>query len=157
MSRRLGLMICAACLVLAAAAEQSVAQVVITPGAVREASRGGAAGARSPGRMVSDGLARARGVEPRPLAPIEITETQATSARSQLIVDLLEIVFRDLNLAIVGIHNALLAQAGRSPVIPASIIPTTTGVDGSSGIDLDAAANLLDQFSDFLPLGDFGS
>ena len=100
---------------------------------------------------------RALEIEPRPLAPIEITETQATSARSQLIVDLLEIVFRDLNLAIVGIHNALLAQAGRSPVIPASVFPTTTGVDGSSGIDLDAAASLLDQFSDFLPLGDFGS
>ena len=115
MSRRLGLMICSVCLVAAAAAEQSSAQVVITPGAVRFDSKGGAAGARSPGRMVLDGVVRAAELKPRPLAPIEITETRTTSTRTQLIVDLIEIVFRDLNLAIVGFHNALLARAGRPP------------------------------------------
>ncbi len=157
MSRRLGLMICAGWLVLAAAVEQSSAQVVITPGAVRFDSKGGAAGARSPGRMVLDGVVRAAELRPRPLVPIEITDTRTTSASTQLIVDLIEIVFRDLNLAIVGFHNALLARAGRPPFIPSSIFPTSNDTGGPPGIDLGDAASLLDQFSDFLPLGDFGS
>ena len=133
MSRRLGLMICSGWLVLAAVVEQSSAQVVITPGAVRFDSKGGAAGARSPGRMVLDGVVRAAQLKPRPLVPIEITDTQTTFARTQLIVDLIDIVFRDLNLAIVGFHNALLARAGRQPFIPAGIFPTTSDTGHSRG------------------------
>jgi hypothetical protein len=157
MSKRLGLMICGGGLVLALAVEQSGAQVVITPGAVRADSRGGAAGGRSPGLMVSDGLARARGIEPRPLAAIEITETDATSARSQLIADLLQTVFEDLNLAIVGFHNALLARAGRPPVIPVSLFQSPNNTGGTPAIDLGDAASLLDQFADFLPQGNAGN
>ncbi len=152
-------MICSGWLVLAAAVEQSSAQVVITPGAVRFDSKGAAAGARSPGRMVLEGVIRYEAVRARPLIPIEITEggDDVISLRSQLIADLLQTVFDNLNLAIVGFHNALLARAGRPPFIPASIFPTTGDSGGPSGIDLGDAANLLDQFSDFLPQGDLGN
>jgi hypothetical protein len=128
-------------------AEFASAQVIVTPGHIRQSARGDAAALRAPGNMVGAGLARLRGdFEIRPLAIREITEEKQPSLLSEVMVEALGTIFQNLNLALVGLQNTIRAQGGRSPVIPSSILPST-GNDTTGGSDLQG---LIDQFSGLL-------
>jgi hypothetical protein len=124
-------------------AATSYGQVVTTPGAIWESTGAGAQGGRSPGQMVGDGLVRAAGLMPDALAYTEITEMDAPSLRTQLMVEAVDTFFRDLNTALVLYQNVILGRAGRTPVIPSSVLPTTSGGD----LDLSDLSSLIDRFS----------
>ena len=126
-------------------AAPSHGQVVTAPGAIWESTGIGAQGLRAPGKMVGAGLARAADLMPDALAYTQITETDAPSLRTQLMVDVVDTFFRDLNTALVMFQNVILGRAGRPPGIPSSLLPTTS----SGALDLSSLSGLIDQFSNF--------
>lgn len=78
------------------------------------------AGGRAPGNMVSAGVAQTIDFGNRAFAGTVITEAApGTSIRAETIAASLNILFEQLNLAIVAFHNLLRARAGLSPVLPA--------------------------------------
>lgn len=120
------------------------AQVITTPGQVRISSGGAAAGFRAPGNMVSNGVARAKGFTPNPLAIIEITETEpTTSLRAQLLADSISIIFQQVNNAIYVFNNLIRARGGLPLAAPVSVSTTFTS-QPTGGLD-----SLLDQFGGF--------
>jgi len=137
------------------------AQDIIEGGTALENSRGGAVRERAPGRMVTAGVSRAQEFQNSIRGGIEITEpAPVSSPRSELLAESIAAVFNQINLAIVGFHNLLLARAGRPAVIPESIIasvPTddddgrtddADNADDFGGVDLGGLdiGGLLDQF-----------
>jgi hypothetical protein len=155
----IGLLASVAAMFTAASAQ---GQGVITGFPVNENVRGGALHQRAPGNMVRAGVARAQEFANAAAAGVEITETaDETSVWSNALAESIATVFNQLNLAIVGFHNLLLARAGRPPVVPTTIVPATSG-GGSSGGGRPGGAlpdrgglpdlgGLLDQFGDLLP------
>ena len=147
MTRKRTIPLLLATVVIVGFASSVEAQVIISPGAVWETTGGGSAGFRAPGNMVSSGIGRAASLMPNPLAHPQITETASASLRTQVIVANLETFFQTLNTAIVALHNVILARAGRSPVIPSSVLaPSSSGslVPPSSGGS--SFTDLIDQF-----------
>lgn len=109
-----------------------------------------ATGGRSPGRMVTAGLARAQataaGGRAQVAAP-QITETlRPTPIRAQFLADVIEILFEQLEQTFLFLGSRWLARAGLGPLLPADLFfPPPDG----SGSDL---SDLLDQIG-----GDPGS
>lgn len=90
-----------------------------------EAARGGAARARSPGIMVSIGVAQALSSADTARAGVVITETsRATSRLTDLIVETLEDFFDQLNLLIIGFSAALHERAGE-PLSLGDLLPAS--------------------------------
>lgn len=75
----------------------------------------GAAGARSPGNMVSAGVGQALNFGNHVTVITE--QTRPTSLRAETIAASLQILFDQLNQALLLFHNLILAQAGRPPEI----------------------------------------
>lgn len=94
-----------------------------------------AAGIRAPGRMVQAGIGRQQTAIVSPRFGFNITETSfPLNPRQVFLIDAIQIVFNQLNQAIVLFQNALLARAGEPPVIPPSLLPTgTLGTPGTQG------------------------
>lgn len=96
-------------------------------------ARAGSVRLRDPGNMVNAGVAAAIDFSNNAQAPIEIVVTSLpTSIRAQLIADSLQIVFDELNQAIVLFHNLLLARAGKPPIIPI-VTPVTVPPGDNNG------------------------
>lgn len=76
-------------------------------------TRGGAVGARAPGRLVQAGLSRHAEFTNFQFG---ITEMQTPSPRSQALAAALELFFEDLNAAIQSFAALLLARAGQNPL-----------------------------------------
>ena len=74
-----------------------------------------AAGARSPGNMVSAGVGQA--VNFGNHVTVITDQGPQTSLRAETIAASLQILFDQLNQALLLFHNLILAQAGRSPEI----------------------------------------
>lgn len=74
-----------------------------------------AAGARSPGNMVGAGVAQA--VNFGNHVTVITEQTRPTSLRAETIAASLQILFDQLNQALLLFHNLILAQAGRPPEI----------------------------------------
>ncbi len=99
------------------------AQVIIDGGRARDNLR--SAAGRAPGNMVSAGVGRALAHANSFWAPVQITETSRPStARALFVADAIEILFGQLNDAIMLFQNLLLARAGRTPVIPSDFLPS---------------------------------
>ena len=89
---------------------------------------GGALAARSPGNMVSAGVGRALAAADFAKGGIEITETtRPISPRAVFLVDAIEIIFDQLNSALLLFENVLRLRAGLPPLVPQVTPPTTTG------------------------------
>ena len=147
MSKRKSLILVPVAAIVVAVASSAQAQlaggdVIRSPQAVWNNSKAGAVAQRSPGNMVAAGVARAQ-LTNRSVTPhIQITETGGElSPGKMFLIDAIGIIFSDLNLAIVAIHNVILAQAGQPPVIPTSILPGLTSAD-DGGLDL---GGIIDQ------------
>ena len=98
---------------------------------------GGALAARSPGNMVSAGVARAREAADFARGGIEIVETtRPISPRAVFLVDAIEIIFNQLNSALLLLENALRLRAGLPPLIPQGVPLPSTGNGGSDNVDL---------------------
>ncbi len=85
---------------------------------------GGALAARAPGRMVNAGIGRSVGFAEFARSVPNITDLDSgeLSPRQMFLVDAIDIVFDQLNLAILGFHNLFLARAGEPPYIPADML-----------------------------------
>lgn len=147
MSKRKSLVLLPIAAIVVAVAAPAQAQLaggdtIQSPQAVWNNSNAGAVAQRSPGNMVAAGVARAQLTNRSASPHIQITETGGElSPGKMFLIDAIGIIFSDLNLAIVAIHNVILAQAGEPPVIPASILPDLGGTDGG-GLDL---GGIIDQ------------
>ncbi len=122
--------------------------------AVERNSKQGAVAARAPGRMVSDGVARATEAKNRLLTRPEITEdgSDQLSPLGQARVESLQIMFQSLNFLIGSLHNVMLAQAGRPPVqIPIIDFPESGGGNGDPVVQpLPGGVDIGDLIGDFL-------
>ena len=100
----------------------------------------GALAARSPGNMVSAGLARVREAADFARGGIEIVETTVpTSPGDVFLADAIEIIFDQLKSVILLFENVLRLRAGLPPLVP-QVTPTTTvdeNVDGESTGDVN--------------------
>ena len=98
---------------------------------------GGALAARSPGNMVSAGVVRASAAADFARGGIEIVETtRPISPRAVFLVDAIEIIFNQLNSALLLLENALRLRAGLPPLIPQDVPLPSTGNGGSDNVDL---------------------
>ncbi len=106
----------------------------------------GALAGRSPGNMVSAGVARTLAAADFGRSIIEIDEPLAgPDPKATFLVDAIEIVFDQLNRAILLFENALRLRAGLPPRVPIDFnVPSTddgSQVDGT--VDAGAIADLL--------------
>ncbi len=137
------LMSCRAGAVLLAFCGLPVAYGQVSPPgrSAQENASSGAVASRAPGNLVTAGVARTLQAADLARAGVEITETERpTSIGDQLLADSIEIVFSQLNQAIVLLENLFLAQVGQPPVIPTNVI---TGSNGAGASDLGALSNQL--------------
>lgn len=96
-----------------------------------------ATGARSPGNMVGDSLARVLGARNDGRAGVEITQTsRPTSPRAQFLAEAAQIILDQVNQLVVFFQNMLLVSAGLPPIVTTDILPPTTGTEGAGSTDL---------------------
>ena len=96
---------------------------------------GGAIRLMAPGNMVSAGVGRMSEFRDQAQAPIEIVETERpVSLRAQTLSAAIEIVFEQINEALVLLHNLILVRAGRDPQLPGTTAATGK-VDSARMID----------------------
>ncbi len=88
------------------------------------------AGLRSPGDMVSSGLARAQQAVRSPRLGFSITEQPTLTPRQTFLIDAINIVFNQLNQAIAVLDTVLRAQRGGSLSLPSA--STASGGSGST-------------------------
>ena len=87
-----------------------------------DAASGGAVRSRSPGNMVSAGVAAVFDAADAARAGIQITEAPPpVSIRSQALADSIEIVFAQLNTMLALLENVLQARSGQAISIPQNI------------------------------------
>ena len=94
-----------------------------------------AAGARAPGDMVISGVAQAVDFGNAGQSGVQITETAPpTSVRAQALADSFELLFQQLNQAILLFHNLLALRGGQTP--SASGLPSIPGLGDADLSDL---------------------
>ena len=108
------------------------AQTIVRGGTARQNAR--TAGARSPGNMVSAGLARAQDAINVPLdGGVSITETsRPPSIRSTALAETLRVFFEQLNEFLFFLGSRFLERAGLDAIVPPpTTAPPDTGSDGT--------------------------
>ena len=100
-----------------------------------ENAKGGAVRGRSPGNLVSAGVARTLEAARFARGGIQIVETSRPIPwQRQFLIESLQIVFDDLNQVITLVSNLLVLRSGGEPTNIADLIPDTSGngttVDG---------------------------
>lgn len=96
----------------------------------------GSAGARAPGLIAQSGVARFSAFG----APVRITDpSRPTSVRAQALADSIDIVFRNLNVALTLLENLLLARANLTP-LPTSANGSSTGPTASAQLSSKSRA-----------------
>ena len=101
-------------------------------------ANGGGLADRSPGNMVGAGVAAQQTAAEFGRSRREITETEEpVDAIEVFLVDAIDIVFDQLNLAMLLFENALRARAGLPPRVP-GLDDVSSGTDLSSGFDATA-------------------
>jgi len=124
----------------------ATAQTILDGFPVLDNVSAGALSARSPGNMVSAGVARSLAAADFARSPVEITETSTpVSPRVVFLVDAVEIIFEQIDRAILLFENLLRLRGGLAPALPGGVtLPPTTSDDGESGsTDLGSLADLL--------------
>ncbi|MCG3130232.1 MAG: hypothetical protein FLDDKLPJ_00986 [Phycisphaerae bacterium] len=109
---------------------------------------------RSPGRLVSTGLSRARTFINRSREGTQIDQDASSvplSPWAAARIEALQIMFTNLNLMINAFHNTIRAQAGLDPVPPVlPDFPDVGGGDGGGGLPDFGGIDLDDFLDDFL-------
>jgi hypothetical protein len=120
-------------------------QVLIAGQTALENASAGALAFRAPGNMVSAGVARALAAADFARTPVEITETiRPVSPRAVFLVDAIEIVFDQVNRALLLLENVLRLRGGFPPALPGTILSPTTSGAGEDNATTDAATTALD-------------
>jgi len=106
------------------------APLTVEPGTLAfENARGGAAARRAPGNIVSAGVARAIAANNSGVRKFEISEVDGeVSFQTEFLTQAIEIIFDQLNEALVLFENLLLARAGRAPSLASELIPGAKGL-----------------------------
>ncbi|MGB0715111.1 MAG: hypothetical protein ACPGXK_04485 [Phycisphaerae bacterium] len=118
-----------------AAADRATAQLANDPANVAgnsafTNSQGGSVGLRSPGSLVSAGIAnqQARVLSPR-LTFDNITEVEEIPFQRVFYVDAVNILFQNLNQVLLELGNTLLLRLGGNTQLPPTTQPATGGGD----------------------------
>ncbi len=117
-----------------------------------------ASGSRAPGQMVNAGVTRTLAAASFARRVIEITEPMPEpDAKATFLIEAIEIVFEQLNNAILLFENALRLRAGLPPRVPIDLTPTpptdttdqgdATGDETTDAPTVDEVQEIIDRLN----------